>query len=189
MTCDPSEYAPRRTAPMPPELDDQRLASLLDDALSHDALSHDAPPGLSRRVLERTPTVVAAGVRGNASPASDRPGVIARIGVRRAPLLAVAAVFLALLTFGVLQYARDAGLPALPAEPDIAAIERELDRLAAADDLDMSDDTIDARIDELALHLDYVDTSNPWADPEAALLEAAVSEALLRDNEEMYFLF
>lgn len=179
-------------------LDDDRLASLLDAALSHEAPPYAAPPGLSQRVLQRVPaaqqsaaaasTTEASSIEASAS--SGRPGVLARIGPRRASLLALAAAVAALVTFGVLRFGPNpAPLAGGEASPEIAAIERELERLAAAEALNVSNDTIDARIDELALHLDYVDTSDPWADPEAALLEAAVSEALLHDSEEMYLLF
>lgn len=187
----PEKSSTRRTA----SFEDERLESLLDAALSASAPAHAPPPQLSERVLQRTPTVGASAERASGEHATKPhggDGVLARIGPRRASFfaLALAASLVALVTLGVVRFGLDPGSPAGGQGPaDIAAMERELDRLAAADTLATTDASIESRIDALALHLDYLDTSDPWADPEAALVDAAISEQMLRESDEMYLMF
>lgn len=187
MTRDSAQPDPVASTRTTGPLDDQKMTSLLDAALSHDAPPHAAPPGLSERVLERVPRV-------GASPAgawqdNDHDGVLARIGPRRGLAFAAAAAVAAILVLGVLPFLQQADPPGDGSSPNFVMIEWDLETLAAADALGTSDETIESRIDELALHLEYVDASDPWADPDQALLEAAVSEELHRDSDEMYLLF
>ena len=174
---------PDRPAHPDPSADREAVHPTLDGLLDA-ALQVDAPPGLAERVLARTPRVAATAP----AEAVPRSAVVARIGpARLSAALALPAGPAIAATFAWWQPWTHA--PAGPSPGALATLHAELDTLARAEALTREETRFDRELDTLSLQLAMVQTSDPWADPEAAMTEAAAQHAVEAWADDLPLLF
>ena len=173
----------RPADPHPNADPDPRLDALLDRALA----PADPPAGLVDRILERTPRAAPREV-GEASQDTDRPAVAGGIGparrVARALAVAAAAAVVGAVALWQPWHGGGAVDPAV-----IASVERDFDRIVMAEALASEQSLVDRQLDTLALRVAYAGESDPWADPDAALTEAAAEHELSQWSEDLPLLF